>query len=862
MIPVRLRLRNFLSYGEEGGDLDFSGWQVACLAGENGHGKSALLDAITWALWGRARARSDDELMRLGSSEMLVEFEFLLDNEHYRVIRGRSLRSGGGVRRGQTTLELQIYSPEHHAFRPLSGNSIAETEAKIQNLLRIDYETFINSAFILQGRADEFTLKRPAERIEILAELLNLGVYADLEARAREKVRECEKTLAGIAVRLQDLEKEVARRAEYEQELQNWRERLEAARGETQAARQAWQVALEDLQRVQVIVQECERRRREAERLQRDLAAAEEAVAQEERRIAEYRQRLERRPAIEADLRQLADLRAREQALERARPPYEERQQALADLEKSLQAERSRLEGQRQQIQTQIAALQRECASEEKWREEAERLRTEIARLESLPTLLQALRHELEETQQRLGAHRTLLNQQERELANLRERLRLLRQPAEQPVCPVCRSPLDPAGRERLIQEFTDQGLALKAETEKTRQTIESLDVQLAQLKERVKSAEEQCERRERLSRRLAQLEAQIQQAAAKRQQIADLAAEAQAIAERLAAGDYAEALRAQLAAVRASLAALGYDPQEHAQIRQKISQLLPSEQEAATLPLVEREYQAAVERWERAREQVRTLLTQREEIARALARLEPEASRLPACQRALAEAERRLDACIEAEQRAQETVTRYVQLLEWVRAKEKELREQQAERQRLEAEKGIYAELAEAFGKKGVQLALIENVIPEIEEEANLLLARMTDHRFTVKLETQRETVDRRVVDTLEIRIADEMGTRKYELFSGGEAFRVNFALRVALSKLLARRAGARLQTLVIDEGFGALDSTGRQRIVEAITAIRDDFARILVITHIDELRDAFPVRIEVVKTEEGSRLRTIHLM
>jgi exonuclease SbcC len=92
--------------------------------------------------------------------------------------------------------------------------------------------------------------------------------------------------------------------------------------------------------------------------------------------------------------------------------------------------------------------------------------------------------------------------------------------------------------------------------------------------------------------------------------------------------------------------------------------------------------------------------------------------------------------------------------------------------------------------------------------------------------------------------------------MYSGGEAFRVNFAIRIALSKMLARRAGAQLRTLFIDEGFGTQDEDGRNKLVEAITAIQGDFDLIMVITHIDELRDAFPVHIIVEKTPNGSRV------
>jgi len=73
----------------------------------------------------------------------------------------------------------------------------------------------------------------------------------------------------------------------------------------------------------------------------------------------------------------------------------------------------------------------------------------------------------------------------------------------------------------------------------------------------------------------------------------------------------------------------------------------------------------------------------------------------------------------------------------------------------------------------------------------------------------------------------------------------------------VLAHRAGARLQTLVIDEGFGSQDANGRQRLIEAINQVRGDFEKILVITHLEELKDAFPARIEVEKGAAGSTVR-----
>jgi exonuclease SbcC len=164
---------------------------------------------------------------------------------------------------------------------------------------------------------------------------------------------------------------------------------------------------------------------------------------------------------------------------------------------------------------------------------------------------------------------------------------------------------------------------------------------------------------------------------------------------------------------------------------------------------------------------------------------------------------------------------------------------------------------LEKACGKSGVQALLIEQALPEIEERANELLDRLTGGEMTVSFATQRELKSRDgLAETLDIHIRDQAGERPYDNYSGGEQFRVNFAIRLALSQLLAKRAGARLQTLVIDEGFGSQDPNGRQRLIEAINTIQDDFQRILVITHIDELRDAFPNRIEVRKTLTGSQI------
>ena len=132
----------------------------------------------------------------------------------------------------------------------------------------------------------------------------------------------------------------------------------------------------------------------------------------------------------------------------------------------------------------------------------------------------------------------------------------------------------------------------------------------------------------------------------------------------------------------------------------------------------------------------------------------------------------------------------------------------------------------------------------------------------MSVRFITQREYKDQKrddLKETLDIQIQDRAGVRDYEMFSGGESFRINFAVRLALSHVLAQRAGARLQTLVIDEGFGSQDEIGRQRLVEAISLVQEDYKKILVITHIEQLKDIFSTQLQVEKTPTGSMVTVL---
>ena len=190
MVPLKIALKNFLSYGQTTQYIDFEPYNLICLSGKNGHGKSALLDALTWVLWGYARkaqsgARADENLVRLGQTQMMVSLEFLCNGQLYRVRRELNISSS----KVQTALDFGILDPQTGAIRGLTDKTLRATQEKIITTIGLDHESFINSVFLRQGASNEFSKKSPKERKEILSSMLGITQFELIKKKAIEKSR-------------------------------------------------------------------------------------------------------------------------------------------------------------------------------------------------------------------------------------------------------------------------------------------------------------------------------------------------------------------------------------------------------------------------------------------------------------------------------------------------------------------------------------------------------------------------------------------------------------------------------------------------------------------------------------------------
>ncbi len=1111
MVPLRLTLHNFLSYREA--TLDFRGLHTACVCGANGAGKSSLLEAIAWAIWGSSRVTSDDDIIHAGMTEARVDFLFISQQCIYRVMRSRVRGQGTGLefqvalepasrlwpesfrRSAPETAETHAVSPpvalsvlelpsnsqafSALTFRSLTAKGVRATQQLIVEHIKLDYETFVNSAYLRQGRADEFMLKRASDRKQILADLLKLNQYDGLAERAKDQARQLkgqidllQQNLVTIEAELQAHQMLTTTWAALETSLQTTQqaqtaagERLQCLRELTQQQQTCQQALAWHEQQVRMVEQERQRLQQEqlamdhhqqellallqqeaeiaagyahfqslqaqeevltanfaayqqlqqqqqqiqrqadqqALQFQHQIAQAEEQYQALEQQALEIEQILSKAPEVEAALNQLQQSRTRlaqlEQKQAQAAPLLKRQRQLQTQLDQVRARLIARLEETQtaiRQIQTQqapphlqqevqhlsdrIHTLEQRRQYQEQIREKGlerrnfmERLQTEQrvyqAQLVKIEQSIRQLQSEIQKgcsDQSKVKGKRQKAKVKDRETGTYAQAPRISTMPLLEdwsetisassarpestpgvslpPVCPLCDRPLDATHYQQVLAKqhaeqkdirdrlwtIHEQLAVSERELQLLREEYQEVDYELAQytaalerrgeLQAQLQIAvdnqshlqtlmataaeierslqtqayafdqwqewhllEQQLqhlgydERNHALARgevdrwRWAEIrQVEIKQAQRKQAQLAQQRPALKAAIADLRQQQQAsqQATQQQLAHLQQQLAATGYDPEQHQALRQQLKQ-------AQFWQLRWQEISQAKQQYPLLQQKRQALSQQQQEWQQRLQNLQAE---IHAQRQQLAEFP---ECCAEIEQIEAEMEQRRSQLdhqlaqlgrLQQQRYQVDTLITQKAtlqqQLQQTQRQYQVYRELAQAFGKNGIQAHMIENLLPQLEAEANRILSRLSGSQLHIQFITQKAGRDQgakakgtspKLSETLDILIADTRGTRPYETYSGGEAFRVNFAIRLALAKLLAQRAGTALQLLIIDEGFGTQDAEGCERLVAAINAIAPEFACILAITHVPQFKAAFQSRIEVVKTEQGSQLHLV---
>ena len=1003
MIPLQLTLKNFLSYRDA--TLNFKGLHTACVCGANGAGKSSLLEAITWVVWGKSRAATEDDVINGGAKNVRVDFDFSCNNQTYRVIRSRT-------RGKSSSLEFQVETKAGN-FRSITAKGLRATQEEIVACLKLDYDTFTNSAYLRQGRADEFMLRRPSERKQVLADLLKLDRYEQLASKAKDTAKEYKGKIEQLKQSLEPLENELAKRKEIADELEQIKQELSKLQTQqeddrtklqqlqaVEYQRQTWekQLTMEQTQ-YQNLSQDCDRVTKDINALQAQLKSLDSLIKQEaeitqgynqllswqtqekelSNKFALYQEAQQQRQQLEKQLSQqknqlnlkinqiqtrLESIEQQEQEVAKVLSKTEDVESALAKLEKAHQrlAELDRLQQYISPLTKRKNDLEREISREEakltaqleqlhhaaqrlaedieKVPEKRDRLLTVDAQIEELDKKRIYQNRVQEKGKERRDFQTKLQENQriyERQLHELQQKLQMLSNPDA--VCPLCDRTLDEHHRSQVVGKTQKKQQEIEEQIWVIREQLSTCDREIQVLIQEYREIDREVSTYDSLQKQYGQLEAQLEATEEVYEQLQVTQEERDNLELSLQRGNYAQEVQTQIQQLEQELQTLDYDEQTHALVRGEVKNLRWAEIKQAKIEdakkrsaqldrqkpqllneignlqtnleklhinseiqrqinaidlqiqelgydrtvhqnlltsLRSQSWQLKYQELQKAQQEYSPTQKKLIELEQLLqARLQEKKNSYEQLQYHLAQKEtitdnrqeiqtldlqihqrrQQLDESISRSGRLQQSLTQIDNLKVQYQDTGKQLRE-------YEKQYRIYQELTLAFGKNGIQALTIENILPQLEAETNQILARLTGNQFHVQFLTQKATKGTskkktKLIDTLDIVIADAGGTRPYETYSGGEAFRINFSVRLALAKLLAQRSGTSLQMLIVDEGFGTQDAEGCDRLIGAINAIASDFACILTVTHMSRFKEAFQTRIEVYKGDRGSYLQ-----
>ena len=757
------------------------------IIGPNGAGKTTILEAIAWALYGMPAIRGNRESVRFigagARAPVEVELDFELGSHRYRVVRGL------------TSAELFLDG----ADTPIA-NSISGVTELLQRRLGMSLSEFFHTYFTGQKELSVMSAMTPARRGQFLSRVLGyekLRIAQDLTREKRNRVRAgidgMQRGMPDPEAVLRALAEAASRREEAEARAHQAAHRGAVRQREMMAVEPRWEMAQRQreqsaqlLTQITVAEEKEAALHRDGDRIIRELEGVQAARSQ----LDTLRESVEPLFALSVELQALNTL-YREEG----------RRKTLLEAEAALREEISRLEERHSKIER-APAIEEEATLE---------LETKRSELEDAQGLLEARRTEWVRDRQEAQTKREALRQQYSELKQQRDRVVSL---GEDGACPTCSRPLGGSLHtvvehlDELVETINVDGNYYKARVEQLEHMPE--DVQQLDEKRRLLMQEVGT-----LERRLAKVQLAVQELGTI---VRDIALKQQRLVN----------MRRDISRIPP-----GYDPVRHAEVIAEVDRLTPMEAEAARFQaMLEREPQLRLEQTRIAQEVMRvqstlgTIRTRRAQIAFA----EKDFNELKAeYDRVRVE----LQESKVAAARAQEQVSSTTAALAAAQEATEELKKRVAELDLLQSERRLHDELDRAFSDLRTDLNF--QLRPELSELASAFLSELTDARYT-----ELELDDQYNVVILEDGIPKPV-------LSGGEEDLANLVLRLAISQMIAERAGQNFSLLILDEVFGSLDEARRFNVVELLRGLQDRFEQVILITHIEPVREGLDRVINV---------------
>jgi exonuclease SbcC len=795
--PIRLSLEGFTSFRDRL-DLDFSGLDLFAITGPTGAGKSSLIDALVFALYGQVPRVGDDykQLISHGAERLSVLLEFGVGRERYRIVR---------TARPDKPSQQRLERITGEAAEPLADR-VREIRAEVDRILGLDYDGFTRSVVLPQGQFDAFLKGEPKERRKILVALLDLGVYERMQQIAHQRATAARNEAEFIRRQLE---------TDFASATPDALDGKKAALAAAEAAAREAEASVESLAEAVALAQRARAARKEEAGHAGDRDAEAKRLAAAEATLASAG---ESRTALDGEARRLAAERdahgfdeARHAALVTAKP----RAEHLVALEQGGRRAAAATSDKRRAVDAAGVAVAR--------KEEA------LPALEEAAAAAREAERDARTARER--AHR------DHAAAMLRRGL----SPGDP--CPVCAQEVRsvPKGGEPALDSVETRLTRAEAAARAAQEKLHAARLAHGQTKAKAESLERELRQAEVLEG-----EARTQAADAR-------AALAQAGFD--AGGDPA----ALVTGLEKELRALDAARTARAEAEAKLREV--DEGRAA----LDRQVAAAAAQRDVLRSRIAELEEKRAEAARlrkeagdalgVLATRDAWAAALPPpAGRDEADVLESLKA--ERQKAATAATSTVAALRHDVEASEKALAratELAARRAGLEKDAALARTLADHLKAHELVAWIQEEALARLAEAGSRHLRRLSQNRYTLRLGSGVEEAAARaeqgfcVVDAW-----NGDAVRSVRTLSGGETFLASLALALALAESLAElgaesRATDALESLFLDEGFGTLDSDTLDTVVSALDALHGGERMVGIVTHVRELAERLPARLEV---------------
>lgn len=776
---------------------------VIGILGLNGAGKTTIIEAVAWSLFGNVEevVRTNREsVRRLGTShsdKVSVVLEFDLDGTEYRLEREM----------GGRNLSMK-------ALLKSRGDIIAEgdraVKSKVLDLIGMDHKSFFTSVFARQKELNELQNFAPAERKKVVLRMLRIdGVDSVIQA-VREDRRDASERIKGAETVLldpdgNDREKPVrTRMEEVSKTLESTGEELRRA---NEAERQLALKMENTRERRDGLKKEVD----EHNSVSAELRAKRSAIGEQKtsaqglvRKIEETEQHLSRMPELE-------NAEAEWQKAVKAKENIER--------EKSRHDKREHLRREIQVIEEDIAAIRKEVPRLEACRLQEEKAQSEMESAKKDRTESEAERNQLTTRGAELTAR---ISEKRASLSNDLRKLADIEKAGEEGVCPTCERALEDTYD--LIVMKLHRGIAEMEEmiskdervAAETKSCLTALTNRMDALEKKVRHREDELVSARRT---IASLTTRVAELERLEKRLAERTREAEGLGE------------------------IRYSTKEHEAIRTTTERLRKAHDEF--IKQVERQKQSATMKEDLC--SLRTAMLKNEQDSKEL---ESRVNILEPKRRLYDESIKEFDESYKALTSAKDVTTRLNITLDRAKAESESMRRDLdlilGQKRIITSEKAKVDELG-SLEETLVNFKdhLIGKVAPALGEMTSDILGLMTEGKY------ERVELD----DDYQISVDDGGALHPIDRFSGGEADLANLSLRLAISRIIAERAGtSQMNFLILDEIFGSLDPTRMRSVMAALSGLSSQFRQVMLITHVEEIKDLMSTVVRVEELPDGA--------